>query len=166
MTVRTRRVVTGHAPDGRSIVVEDGPVVRVRDVPGARFDEVWATGGPSEAIGLRPQGEPTSLAPAIGPAAGGRTIRVIQFAAQSQGGARSPMHRTRTTDYGIVLEGEMVLILSDSEVELRAGDVVVQRGTDHAWENRSDRPAAMAFVLVDAAFAAELEVLIDGEVTL
>jgi uncharacterized cupin superfamily protein len=75
------------------------------------------------------------------------------------------MHRTRTIDYGIVLEGEMVLILSDSEVMLSTGDVVVQRGTDHAWENRSANDARMAFVLIDASFAPELERLIAGELT-
>jgi quercetin dioxygenase-like cupin family protein len=139
--------------------------VHVRDLPGARFDEVWATGGPSEAIGLRPSHEPTSMAPAIGPAAGGSVIRLIHFPPASRGGVRSPMHRTRTIDYGIVLEGEMVLILSDSEVDLRAGDVVIQRATDHAWENRSDADARMAFVLIDAAFAPELAALIHGEVT-
>ena len=68
---------------------------------------------------------------------GGNLIRVIEFAPASGGGRRSPMHRTRTVDYGIVLKGEIILILSDSEVLLRAGDVVIQRGTDHAWENRS-----------------------------
>jgi quercetin dioxygenase-like cupin family protein len=56
-----------------------------------------------------------------------------------------------------VLEGEIFLLLDDSEVHLKAGDVVVQRGTDHAWENRSDRPARMVFVLVDGAFSEELK---------
>jgi hypothetical protein len=57
----------------------------------------------------------------------------------------------------------MVLILSDSEVLLRAGDIVIQRGTDHAWENRSDKPAKMAFVLIDAEFAPELARLLEGK---
>jgi hypothetical protein len=59
-------------------------------------------------------------------------------------------------DYGIVLSGEMVLVLDDSERVLRAGDVVVQRGTDHRWENRSGQTARMVFILVDGAFTAEL----------
>jgi uncharacterized cupin superfamily protein len=66
------------------------------------------------------------------------------------------MHRTRSIDYGIVLEGEIYMILDDSEVHLRAGDIVVQRGTDHAWENRSNQVARMAFILVDGAFSDEL----------
>jgi uncharacterized cupin superfamily protein len=66
------------------------------------------------------------------------------------------MHRTQTVDYGIVLDGEVVLVLEDSETVLRAGDVVVQRGTSHRWENRSATPARVAFILIDGAFTAEL----------
>jgi len=67
------------------------------------------------------------------------------------------MHRTETVDYGIVLEGEVFLLLDDSEVRVQAGDVVIQRGTDHAWENRSDKLARVAFILVDGAFSGELK---------
>jgi quercetin dioxygenase-like cupin family protein len=158
----TRRIVTGHAPDGRSIVVSDAAVPHVRDLPGARFDEVWQTATAPEPLDLVPDGEPTSSAGAIGPAGrGGSTVRVIEFQPAGAGGQRSPMHRTRTIDYGIVLDGEIVLILSDSETTLRKGDVVVQRGTDHAWENRSDVPATMVFVLIDAEFAGPLAALVD-----
>jgi uncharacterized cupin superfamily protein len=66
------------------------------------------------------------------------------------------MHRTRTLDYVVLIEGELVLILDDSEVALKAGDVVVQRGTDHAWENRSDTVARAAFFHIDARFSEEL----------
>ena len=67
------------------------------------------------------------------------------------------MHRTESIDYGIVLEGEITLVLDDSEVTLHAGDVVVQRGTDHAWANRSDAVTQVAFILVDGAFTPEDE---------
>jgi uncharacterized cupin superfamily protein len=67
------------------------------------------------------------------------------------------MHRTRTLDYAVVIEGEIVLVLEDSEVTLKKSDVVVQRGTNHAWENRSDRLARMAFFHIDAAFTEELQ---------
>lgn len=163
---RTRRIVTGHAPDGRSVIVSDAPVPHVREVPGARFDEIWATGAAPEPLGLVPGGEPTSGSVSIGPAGpGGSTIRIIEFQPAGAGGVRSPMHRTRTIDYGIVLEGEIVLILSDSETILRKGDVVVQRGTDHAWENRSGEVARMVFVLIDAEFAEPLaQVMRDVEI--
>lgn len=160
----TRRIVTGHAPDGRSIVLEDRPVPHVRSLPGARFDEVWSVESAPAVLGLAPAGEPTSAAAQIALGSGaGNLIRVIDFSPASGGGQRSPMHRTRTIDYGIVLAGEVVLILSDSEVVLKAGDVVIQRGTDHAWENRSAKPAKMVFVLIDAEFDPDLATLIDGE---
>ena len=159
----TRRIVTGHAGDGRSIIVQDAPVPHVRTLPGAVFDEVWSTGQAPDPLGLSPLAEPTSAQPIIGPPTGGSVIRVIDFLPAGAGGVRSPMHRTRSIDYGIVLAGEVVLILSDSETVLREGDVVVQRGTDHAWENRSDQPARMAFVLIDATFDTDLETLIAGQ---
>jgi len=158
---RTRRIVTGHAPDGRSVFVSNAPVPHVRDLPGVRFDEVWQTAAAPEPLDLVPDGEPTSDSTSIGPAGrGGSTIRVIEFQPAEAGGVRSPMHRTRTIDYGIVLEGEVVLILSDSETTVRKGDVVVQRGTDHAWENRSGVVAKVAFVLIDAEFAEPLALFV------
>jgi uncharacterized cupin superfamily protein len=62
------------------------------------------------------------------------------------------MHRTESVDYGIVIEGEMTLILDDSEVLLKPGSVVVQRGTNHAWANRSGKPCRMLFILVDGVY--------------
>lgn len=164
MTVRTRRIVTGHATDGRSVVLDDRTIPHVRAVPGARFDEVWSTGAAPERLGAAPAREPTSMAERIGPPVGGSVIRVIEMAPLGRSGVRSPMHRTRSIDYGIVIEGEVMLILSDSEVVLGPGDVVIQRGTDHAWENRSRKSAKVAFVLIDAEFDGELNELVgDGK---
>ena len=164
MSEATRRIVTGHLADGRSVVLFDGPVPHTRSLPGARFDEVWSVDSAPAVLGLAPAAEPTSASPQIALGSGeGHLIRVIEFAAAGAGGVRSPMHRTRTIDYGIVLDGEVVLILSDSEVVLRAGDVVVQRGTDHAWENRTDKMATMVFILLDAEFDAELSKLVAGQ---
>jgi uncharacterized cupin superfamily protein len=61
------------------------------------------------------------------------------------------MHRTRSVDYAVVMDGEIDMILDDGEVHLEAGDVLVQQGTDHAWVNRGARPCRIAFVLIDAA---------------
>ena len=69
------------------------------------------------------------------------------------------MHRTESIDYGIVLEGQIVLLLDDSEVVLEQGDMVVQRGTIHAWTNRTDRITRMLFVLTDGTFDAGLATL-------
>lgn len=82
----------------------------------------------------------------------GTKIRVNEFPP----GVVSPVHRTQSVDYGIVLSGEVVLVLDDSETLLRPGDVVVQRGTNHRWENRSAETVRMAFILVDGAFAPDL----------
>nr|WP_272917510.1 cupin domain-containing protein [Nocardioides flavescens] len=75
---------------------------------------------------------------------------------------QSPVHRTASVDYGIVLEGEITLVLDDSEVTARAGDVVVQRGTDHAWANRGDVVARVVFVLVDGEFDDGLAATLPG----
>jgi uncharacterized cupin superfamily protein len=66
------------------------------------------------------------------------------------------MHRTQTVDYAVVLEGEITMLLDDSEVHLKAGDVVIQRGTNHAWSNRSGRPVRMLYILMDARFDPDL----------
>jgi uncharacterized cupin superfamily protein len=83
-------------------------------------------------------------------------LRIIEIYPPQQGGKRTVMHRTKTLDYVVVIEGEVVLVLDDSELALNKGDVVVQRGTDHAWENRSDKVARMAFFHIDAEFSEEL----------
>jgi len=151
-----RRVVTGHAVDGRSIVSTDGavPVVQ-RDysgVPDLDFFEVWRTHGALPNVG-------NIADPTVGgemrlaSADAGTTFRVVDFPA---GGFVSPMHRTETVDYGIVLSGRMHLVLTDSDIALEPGDVVIQRGTDHAWANRSDAPARMAFVLIAGRFDDEI----------
>ena len=66
------------------------------------------------------------------------------------------MHRTETVDYGIILEGEIYLLMDDTEVHLKQGDVIVQRGTNHAWSNRSDSVCRMAFVVIDGQVDPEL----------
>jgi quercetin dioxygenase-like cupin family protein len=86
----------------------------------------------------------------------GHLLRILDVYPLKDGGKRTAMHRTRTLDYVVVIEGELVLILDDSEVTLKPGDVVVQRGTDHAWENRSGTIARAAFFHIDACFGEDL----------
>jgi naringenin degradation protein FdeH len=157
MSWTPRRVVTGHDGNGKSVVISDGapPVQTSVDDYRISFFELWNTNAaPTPVAATEP--EPTERPLKVPPEPQGTIIRVNEF----RPGSVTPMHRTETIDYGIVLEGEMVLVLDDSEVELGAGNVVVQRGTDHRWENRSDGVARMAFVLVDGAFAPELEQLL------
>ena len=149
-----RRVVTGHDGNGNSVVVSDGAPPLIQDVArgGGVTAEMWATHSaptPIPATEPEPNGTPIQ----IPPSADGTVFRYFEI----RPGWRSPMHRTQSVDYGLVLDGEVWMILDDgSETLLRAGDVAIQRGTDHVWENRSDTSALMAFVLVDGAFTPEL----------
>lgn len=128
-------------------------------------------------VGIDDSVDPVTEAMGLEPPAGGTNFRIVEFGPEREylsnvdaanaraafaalGGAahtstakNAPhpfMHRTRTVDYAIVLSGEIVLVLDDEEVVMRAGDVCIQRGTNHAWSNRSDRTCVMAFVLIDA----------------
>ncbi len=154
----TRRVVTGHDDAGVSGVLLDGAPSTVTRLPhdGVSFVEVWSTATSPAIIGAH-EDDPVAGAIHIPPPAGGTRIRVNEFAPGFlREGRQSPWHRTESVDYGIVIDGEVTLLLEDGEVTLRAGDVVVQRGTVHAWANRGDSVARVAFVLVDGRFDAEL----------
>ncbi len=160
MSTRPRRVVTGHTPDGVSVVVSDGPVPVSRELPedGVSFHEIWNTAGAPAPLTAREDPDPTEVELAVPPPERGTKIRINEFQPGhlDERGLQSPVHRTSSVDYGIVLEGEITLVLDDSEVTLHAGDVVVQRGTDHAWANRSDGVTKVAFILVDGEFTPEL----------
>jgi quercetin dioxygenase-like cupin family protein len=72
-------------------------------------------------------------------------------------GGRHPfMHRTESLDYAVVLEGEITMLLDEQDIVLKAGDIVIQRGTNHAWSNRSGKPVRMLYILIDGKFAPEL----------
>jgi len=140
-----RRVVTGHDATAKAIVKTDD-VLSGHLVDGgvASFIKVWTTNtspadNNDESDGaLRESGLTCP---------GGTVLRIVDFSP----GCKSPMHRTQSIDYGIVLEGEMTMVLDgESETHLKAGDIVVQRGTNHLWHNRSSKSCRMAFVLIDA----------------
>jgi mannose-6-phosphate isomerase-like protein (cupin superfamily) len=159
MAAQARRVVTGHDAQGKSIKLSDGlppqdHAMHGADV-GADFIELWNTPEAVPLLTSEPAGEPTSRPFAIMPASG-HLMRLIEIYPPRMGGRRTVMHRTRTLDYAVVIEGEVVLILDDGETVLGPGAVVVQRGTDHAWENRSDEVTRMAFFHIAAEFADEL----------
>lgn len=175
-----RRIVTGHAADGAAVVSSDGPlpvVTELKAIPGTVFHEVWSTTGTPAPVdgGADPTTGPLTLPP---PRHGTR-IRFVDIppdtqelftrgadavragfseigdagASTAHAGAPHPlMHRTETVDYGIVIEGELTLVLDRGEVQCQPGTVIVQRGTNHAWANRSGRPCRMLFVLVDGKY--------------
>ncbi len=154
-----RRVVTGHDADGKSVVLSDGAPPQNHpmqgEAVGADFIEMWSVAEAVPFLTSLPAAEPNDRAFTIMPPSG-HLFRLIEIYPPSMGGHRTVMHRTKTLDYVVVIEGEIVLVLSDSEVVLKAGEVVVQRGTDHAWENRSDSITRMAFFHMDANFSDEL----------
>jgi Cupin domain len=176
-----RRIVTGHDEAGHAVIVSDAPPSRIQLVGGPggpTFVEVWST-RETPALIDRQSGEPAENGLVLAPPKGGTRIRVIDFppegeairklteaqaaekfgemggsdAARSKAGAPHPlMHRTQTIDYGIVLEGELTLVLDLGETTIRAGDIVIQRGTNHAWANRSGKNCRVAFILIDGQF--------------
>ena len=128
-----RRVVTGHDLKGQAIVQSDS-IAQSTDVGNgqARFALLWTTDrSPADNDDTKDAAQRH-----VGlTSPGGTVLRIVDFAP----GTRSPMHRTCSVDYGIVLEGEIDLELDSGEVKhLSTGDVVVQRGTNHAWVSRSD----------------------------
>jgi quercetin dioxygenase-like cupin family protein len=144
-----RRIVTGHDESGKSVVLSDGPSPKTLDIGGAAFHEIWVTDATPTPIPAD-EPEPTDRPVRTPAPAGGVVVRYTD----QEPGAVSPMHRTETLDVGVVLEGETWLLLDDgSETHVRTGDAVVQRGTNHAWANRSDRPVRMLFVLIDGTIS-------------
>jgi mannose-6-phosphate isomerase-like protein (cupin superfamily) len=179
-----RRVVTGHDAHGDAVIATDGSlptVVELAAIPGTMFHEVWSTVATPVSIDNGP--DPTIGPLRLPPPAHGTRIRFVDIPPDTEdflkhGAARmkdafsqvgdvhastvrpdSPhplMHRTETVDYGIVISGEITLVLDKGEANLKAGDVVIQRGTNHAWANRSGKPCRMLFMLVDGQFSDEV----------
>jgi quercetin dioxygenase-like cupin family protein len=141
----TRRIVTGHR-DGKAVVLYDGdaPNRKVRPVTGLVSTLLWVTD--ESPAGVSGSKDRAAREIGIPPPARGSIFRVVEFPPASE----AAMHRTRSIDYAVVLEGEIDMRLDDAEVHLRAGDTLVQQGTNHAWINRGTRPCRIAFVLIDA----------------
>jgi quercetin dioxygenase-like cupin family protein len=143
-----RRVVTGHDEKQVAKVLMDSPATNAkRPSPGTVSTLIWSTDSTPAKVPLGTEIEDHG-AKILGtaPPKHGSRFAVIDFPP----GNHPHMHRTDTIDYVIVLEGEIEMDMDDSTVKLKAGDVMVQRGTNHAWANRSDKRARVAFVLIDA----------------
>jgi quercetin dioxygenase-like cupin family protein len=143
-----RRLVTIDDERGKSRAIADGPAPEVRAdhaQPGVVSSLIWATDRtPARTTPALPD-----VAHTFAPPPGGSVCRIVTFA--PHGALRPPMRSTRTLDFCLVLEGEITLVLDLEEVQLKAGEVVVQRGTRHAWSNRSARPCRLAISSHDAA---------------
>jgi Cupin domain len=174
-----RRIVTIDDEEGRSLAIADGPAPDVRGDParpGFSSTRIWLTySSPPVIAGFQ---DPVAAPHTIEPPRGGSLCRIVTFlpddafrgkvgakevaaffhAMGSPGAstysAKAPhpyMQQSQTLDFCLVLDGEITLVLDTAEVHLTAGDTVVQRGTNHAWSNRSSRPCTVAFSLHDAA---------------
>jgi hypothetical protein len=130
MPKSTRRAVTGHDARGRSVVLSDAPPPQHHLMHGlgvgADFHEMWSEADTIPELTTGYAREPNERPFTIMPVAG-HLLRILDVYPLKDGGKRTVMHRTRTLDYVVVIEGELVLILDDSEVILKPGDVVVQR---------------------------------------
>jgi len=141
----TRRIVTGHDAQGRAAILHDGAAPNVKRRPSGLVSTLlWTTDESPADV----KGNEDRAAREIGipPPERGSIFRVVDFPP----GVKGEMHRTRSIDYAVVIEGEIDMLLPDGEVHLRAGDVLVQQATDHAWENRGKGNCRIAFILVDA----------------
>ena len=163
-----RRVVTGHRAD-KSIVLFDGaaPNQKLRQASGLVSTLLWVTDA-RPAADIAGSADRSLREIGVPPPPNGSIFRVVDFPPEGgtrsreavlkemgvsdAGGARHHgMHKTHSTDYAIVIEGEIDMLLDDSEVHLAAGDVLVQQATNHAWVNRGSKPCRIAFVLIDEA---------------
>lgn len=174
MSKPPRRVVTGHNAEGKSVFISDGPTAHVfqRNPGSAIVMELWET----STTPASNQGNEDAIARGfrLPPPKKGSVFRMIDYppdkerlkaleierrsddgsgwhAAADKGNPRHlGFHKTNSIDYAIVLKGEIYALMDEGEVLLKAGDVLIQRGTNHAWSNRTDEPCTVAFVLIDA----------------
>ena len=173
MIQKVRRVVTGHDAQGRSVIQSDGPATSVKEIPsfpGLALTDLWETAGApaSNAGSADAANRPVRLEPPKN----GTVFRLVEFPpdasrpkdSDSAAGFKSigaghvqdhashdpMMHRTATLDYAVVVKGEIYAVMEKGETLLKAGDVLVQRGTNHSWSVRGKQPCLVAFVLVSA----------------
>lgn len=158
---KIHRVVTGHDSEGKSIITSNGSltnVIELNMIPGLVLHEVWNTVGMPVLInnGI----DPTSGLFELGPPKNGTKIRFADIPPETKEfrllKPHPFMHITKSIDYSIVMEGEITLVLDDSEVDLQRGAVVVQRGTNHAWANRSSTVCRMLYILIDGQYDASV----------
>ncbi len=175
---RFRRIVTGHDARGRSLILSDDMsphVMPIMNQPNFAVTDFWKAASTPADNGAGTSDDPCGLPIQVAPPENGSVFRVVQFppdkdwaakaaamggsiaidetakAANTGGPVRhAHMHRTRSIDYAIVLSGEIWAVMDEGETKMTVGDVLIQRGTNHAWANRSSAPCVVAFVLIDA----------------
>ena len=145
MTLKLRRVVTGHDANGKAVVKIDEPVKNItQNRPGANAAVIWSTDKFPTDNTDEFDGSQRKVGTSVDT---GTVFRVVQF----NPGVAPRNHRTDSIDYAVVMSGEIDMVLDDGViVRLKAGDVMVQRGTIHNWINNGKEPCQIAFVLVGA----------------
>ena len=148
---QVRRVVTGHDDQGRAVVARDDTIEIAYRQPELGYGGVllWTTQG----FPVDNSGDVDGAQQQVGiTVANGTIFRIVEF----QPGNQARMHRTDSIDYAVVMSGEIDMELDDGvTTHLKAGDILVQRGTIHNWMNRGTEPCAIAFILIDAKPAEE-----------
>jgi mannose-6-phosphate isomerase-like protein (cupin superfamily) len=172
MDHRIRRIVTGHDAHGKAIVEIDGfaPNQKTREGAGFVSTLLWVTDETPARLDTKTDRAARTIG--VPPPSRGSVLRIVDFPpitaeaeamkqedllkamgvdqhADGKGARHAYMHRTSSVDYAIVLSGEIDMLLDDSEVHMKAGDIMVQQGTNHAWVNRSNDFCRLAFVLID-----------------
>lgn len=144
MSINVRRVVTGHDDQGRAKVLIDETVKNVASQrPGALYSVIWS----SEGFPVNNDGDADPSGKKIGTTiSDGTVFRIVSFGP----GVAPRNHRTDSIDYAVVMSGEIDMELDVGKVHLKAGDVLVQRGTIHNWVNTGSEPCVIAFTLVSA----------------
>ena len=145
MALRVRRVITGHDAKGKAVVQIDEVATHLfQGRPGATGCNVWTTEGfPADNDGDADNGLRKGVGTTI---ANGTIFRILEFAP----GLAPRNHRTDSIDYIVCMSGEIDMELDDTTVRLKAGDVMVQRGTIHNWINRGTEPCVLAVILIAA----------------
>jgi hypothetical protein len=186
MIWRVRRVITGHDADGASVFIEDALAPNVKEMasmPGLALTDLWETAGaPASNEGGKDAAARTVR---LEPPKNGTILRIVEFPpdsawrnaadgkeafksigaghAKDKGSADPMMHKTSTVDYIIVLKGEIYAVMEKGEKLLRAGDILVQRGTNHSWSVRGEAPCIVAAVLVNAKPAGAKKKRVSGK---
>ena len=161
MATKYRRFVTGHRR-GKSVFLKGGRTPNIQHRPGGTvIHEMWATRRTPASNDANKDGAPKGFR--LMPPKRGSIFRIIELTPDSKRyraagsrpdhavhGRHPRFHKTATIDYAIVLEGEVHALMDVGERKMKAGDVLIQRGTSHAWANRSRKTCVIAFVLIDA----------------
>ena len=173
MPKQIRRIVTGHNAAGKSIIAQDAFATSILDmpaVPGLRATDLWET--TTAPANLTSDSDPVARPVHLEPKPTGTIFRIVEFPpdAAMRDRAKSKelfaalgashvadttstvpgMHKTASVDYAIVLGGEVWAVMDEGETCMKRGDVLIQNGTNHAWSNRTNEPAWVAFILVGA----------------